>query len=91
MPELYGGDAADEVAVAVAYPAACRPQAWSAATSVALVTALLGLTPDAAGPRLSPVAPSPVGALRVTGLRVGGRTFGAAVDAAGSVVDAPPA
>lgn len=34
----------------VPYPASCRPQAWSAAAAVAVVTALLGLRPDAVGP-----------------------------------------
>lgn len=89
MPELYGGDAADDVASAVAYPAACRPQAWSAATSVALVTALLGLSPDGDDLRISPLAPSPVGALEVEGLRVRGRSRTVRTDAAGTVLDAP--
>ena len=31
LPELYGGDAARRPAGPVPYPAACRPQAWSAA------------------------------------------------------------
>jgi glycogen debranching enzyme len=31
MPELHAGDAATEVARPAPYPAACRPQAWSAA------------------------------------------------------------
>ncbi|MBA8989573.1 hypothetical protein FHW23_000805 [Curtobacterium pusillum] len=33
MPELYAGDAAAEVARPAPYPAACRPQAWSAAAA----------------------------------------------------------
>ncbi|GAA3341102.1 glycogen debranching N-terminal domain-containing protein [Curtobacterium pusillum] len=33
MPELYAGDAATEVARPAPYPAACRPQAWSAAAA----------------------------------------------------------
>jgi glycogen debranching enzyme len=34
MPELHSGDPASEVPVPVPYPAACRPQAWSAAAAV---------------------------------------------------------
>jgi hypothetical protein len=42
MPELYGGDPAD-AGSPVPYPAACRPQAWSAA---AALVARAALTPD---------------------------------------------
>lgn len=34
VPELHAGDAAAEVAAPAPYPAACRPQAWSAAAAV---------------------------------------------------------
>lgn len=34
VPELFAGDAADEVAAPAPYPASCRPQAWSAAAAV---------------------------------------------------------
>ena len=89
MPELHSGDARGSVPAVVPYPAACRPQAWSAASAVALLTAVLGLTPDAeAGTvRLRPLRPSPVGALRVSGLRVAGQDITVAVDAAGAVSD----
>jgi len=30
LPELYGGDSADDVPFPSAYPAACRPRAWAA-------------------------------------------------------------
>ena len=36
MPELHSGDPASEFARAIPYPAACRPQAWSAAAAVAV-------------------------------------------------------
>ncbi|ACZ20596.1 glycogen debranching enzyme [Sanguibacter keddieii DSM 10542] len=39
VPELHSGDAADDVPVAVPYPAACRPQAWSAASAVVVLAA----------------------------------------------------
>ena len=44
IPELYAGDAGE--GGPAPYPAACHPQAWSAASSVAVASLLLGLTPD---------------------------------------------
>ncbi len=87
MPELHSGDAG--VSAPAPYPAACRPQAWSAAASVQVLSAVLGLAPDAPGGRLEvrPLAPSPVGALSVRGLRFGGAAVDPSVDAAGEVVD----
>ncbi|ARC58136.1 hypothetical protein AS850_13715 [Frondihabitans sp. 762G35] len=40
MPELHSGDDAREIPRPVPYPAACRPQAWSAAAAVAVWSAL---------------------------------------------------
>jgi glycogen debranching enzyme len=40
MPELHSGDSARELPRPVPYPAACRPQAWSAAAAVAVWSAL---------------------------------------------------
>ncbi|MCI9888937.1 amylo-alpha-1,6-glucosidase [Micrococcales bacterium 31B] len=40
LPELFGGQAASEVAAPVPYPASCWPQAWAAASAFALVEAL---------------------------------------------------
>jgi hypothetical protein len=40
MPELHSGDAARDIPRPVPYPAACRPQAWSAAAAVAVYSAL---------------------------------------------------
>jgi glycogen debranching enzyme len=39
MPELHSGDASVDLARAVPYPAACRPQAWSAAAAVVVFSA----------------------------------------------------
>jgi len=63
MPELHSGDAASAVTAAGAYPAACRPQAWSAAAAVAVLGTVLGLAPDpATGEVLStPITPAVVG------------------------------
>jgi hypothetical protein len=40
IPELYSGDAAADSPAPVPYPAACRPQGWSAAASIAVLSAL---------------------------------------------------
>lgn len=40
MPELYSGDARADAAAPAPYPAACRPQAWSAAAAVVCATHL---------------------------------------------------
>ncbi|ROQ39887.1 amylo-alpha-1,6-glucosidase [Frondihabitans sp. PhB188] len=42
MPELHSGDSAREIPRPVPYPAACRPQAWSAAAAVTVWSALGG-------------------------------------------------
>ncbi len=43
MPELHSGDPIDESQRALPYPAACRPQAWSAATAVVVAQAFNAL------------------------------------------------
>ena len=40
MPELYSGDPATQTRVPTPYPAACRPQAWSAAAAIACAEAV---------------------------------------------------
>jgi glycogen debranching enzyme len=72
MPELHSGDAADSVTAAVPYPAACRPQAWSAAAAVAVLGAVLGLEPDPATGGLvsTPLADGGSGSVTVHGLAV---------------------
>lgn len=42
LPELFAGVSRDESARAVPYPAACRPQGWSAAAAVVVARALSG-------------------------------------------------
>jgi glycogen debranching enzyme len=85
LPELYGGDPRGSVPRAVPYPAACRPQAWSAAAAVSVLGAALGLRPDVPGGRLdvAPPAPAPLGAVRVRGLRLGGLPLEVSVTADG--------
>ncbi len=46
LPELFGGFDRTDLPAPVPYPASCVPQAWSAASSLLIVRALLGLEPD---------------------------------------------
>ncbi len=82
LPELYGGWSAEQGPL-LDYPAACRPQAWSAASALVLVSAALGLRADVPGGRLT-VAPAPEFAawfpLRVRGLSIAGRPLTVDVD-----------
>jgi glycogen debranching enzyme len=94
LPELYGGHTAANGRLPVPYPGACRPQAWSAAASVVLLTSILGLSPDVPNGvlRLRPMRPSPVGELTVRGLRVAGAPLDVRLSAEGQleVLAAPP-
>lgn len=86
MPELHSGDSADLLPAPIPYPAACRPQAWSAASAVAVLSSLLGLAADAPGGLLG-VSPACAGLapLRVEGLRFGGATVFLSVNAENEV------
>jgi hypothetical protein len=84
LPELFSGEERGPVP----YPAACRPQAWSAAAAGALAQALLGLDVDvpAGLVRIEPpdVSPGRAGRrLRVDGLVAGDQTFSAGIDETG--------
>jgi glycogen debranching enzyme len=89
MPELFAGYGPEDVDAPLPYPASCRPQAWSAAAAVALLATFLGLRVDvpAGTVTVDPPRPSPVGALRVTGLPLAGGTLDVAIDAAGTVTE----
>ncbi|MET8746639.1 glycogen debranching N-terminal domain-containing protein [Streptomyces sp. NPDC004728] len=86
LPELFAGTARSASARPAPYPASCRPQAWAAASSVALLQALLGLQADvpAGVLAISPVA-SRLLPLTVSGLRVAGHELAVSVAADGSV------
>ena len=84
LPELYGGDGRADLPVPVPYPAACAPQAWSSAAALTVLAAVIGLRPGDDAPR--PLRPSPVGAVRVRGLRRNGRPVGVDLTPAGDVV-----
>ena len=87
LPELYGGDAATDVPLPSAYPAACRPQAWSAAAPLAALVAVSGVRADVpAGVLRHPVRTSTaLGAFTLRDLRVGGRSCDVHVDHDGRV------
>lgn len=71
MPELHSGDPASDVARPVPYPAACRPQAWSAAAAIAALSTTLGLSPDSAAGVVRTTALTGFGSVAVRGLRLG--------------------
>jgi glycogen debranching enzyme len=87
LPELWGGDARTDTPAPVPYPAACRPQAWSAAAAIALMTALTSLDPDVPAGRLHirPTGPLPVGALTIAGLTVAGERLDVTINSGGRV------
>ena len=82
LPELFSGRGAGEAPQP--YPAACRPQAWSAAVSPALVTVLLGLDPDVPAGRITLAPPAGVAAT-VEGVRIGPATLSFDLDGHGGV------
>jgi len=74
LPELFCGFARDEVGAPVAYPVACSPQAWAAASPFYLLHTMLGLRADASARRLElirPNLPEWLGRITIKGLRIG--------------------
>lgn len=74
LPELFCGFERAGSGGPVRYPVSCVPQAWAAGSMLQMLTACLGLVPDAKRKALhvvSPSLPSWLGAVTVTGLRVG--------------------
>ncbi|WP_246266668.1 glycogen debranching N-terminal domain-containing protein [Nonomuraea typhae] len=94
LPELHAGDDRRLMGRAVPYPAACRPQAWSAAAAIAILQAAAGIYPDVPGGRVTvrPLPGAPLGALAVRGLRVAGAAVDVTVDGYGTaqVTGLPP-
>ncbi len=95
LPELHAGFAREAIGRPMPYPAACRPQAWSAASAVLMLQTALGLEPDVPGGvvRLRPPAGAPLGAVSVHGIRIAGEPVEVAVDSSGAatVTGLPPA
>jgi glycogen debranching enzyme len=74
LPELYGGRGTSEESTPTPYPLSCRPQAWAAASAVAVLVAALGIEPDVPGGTLlvNPADSVPWDKLELDGLLVGG-------------------
>lgn len=85
LPELFAS--VDSTTVPVPYPAACRPQAWSAAAAVTIVQALLGLDIDVPNASLQTCSlrPAPINQLNIAGVRAGSRELNLKLDSAGDI------
>ena len=73
FPEVYAGLARDEASFPVQYLGANVPQAWASGAVIHLLSAFLGLEPDAANQRLAvrPALPDWLDEIVLTNLRVG--------------------
>jgi glycogen debranching enzyme len=79
LPEVFAGLPRTATPFPIAYPTAARPQAWAAGTPVLLLQVLLGLQPDRRRQTLETLAPlelpSWAGSVRLSGVRVFGRSW----------------
>jgi len=83
LPELFCGFDRDYSPMPVPYPVACSPQAWAAGSLFHMVTATLGMSPDARGGTielLRPALPDWLSDLRLRNLRVGNALVDLAFD-----------
>lgn len=74
LPELFCGNQRHHRDEPVQYPVSCSPQAWASGTPIIILTALLGLRPDAANGELkivNPRLPEFLTFLELRNLRVG--------------------
>ena len=73
LPELFGGFSRDELSNPVPYPTSCSPQAWSAASPLLVIRALLGFEPDVTAGTLAvrPRLPDGIGRLSLHDVRLG--------------------
>jgi glycogen debranching enzyme len=74
LPEVFAGFSRAEHSIPVRYPVACHPQAWAAGAIPSMLTAALGLQPDAFARRLRivrPILPAYVSRLDLRRVRVG--------------------
>ncbi|WP_374776176.1 glycogen debranching protein [Streptomyces sp. NBC_01310] len=77
LPEMFAAEQRTAGSAPVPHPAACRPAAVAAAAGIHALIALAGIRPDAPSGTvaLAPLADAPLGALRLSGLRVSGEPF----------------
>ena len=73
LPELFAGLARDEFSFPVSYPTSCSPQAWSSASPLLLIRAMLGLDvdPGTREPTIDPHLPAYLGHVDLQGIRCG--------------------
>ncbi len=85
LPEMFAAEQRVSRSAPLPHPAACRPAAVAAAAGIHVLTALAGIRPDApAGTvALAPLPGAPLGALRLSGLRVSGEPFAVRVSRLG--------
>jgi glycogen debranching enzyme len=91
LPELFCGFDRADLPTPVSYPTACSPQAWAAATPLALLSELLHLQPDAEHGTVHAAngLPEQWGRVRLTGLAIGGSRVD--IDTATLPASEPPA
>ncbi|WP_230628044.1 amylo-alpha-1,6-glucosidase [Methanosarcina barkeri] len=74
LPECFGGLTRSEYSIPVKYPVACSPQAWASGTMPFMLTASLGIVPDALNNRLvinKPHLPSWLDNVQFNNVKVG--------------------
>lgn len=74
LPECFGGLTRSEYGIPVKYPVACSPQAWASGTMPFMLTASLGIAPDALNNRLvinKPHLPSWLDNVQYNNVKVG--------------------
>lgn len=88
LPEIYAGEQRTGSGPPCPHPMACRPAALAAAGSVHLLTALAGVRPDAPGGSvaLRPLSCAPVGAVRLSGIRIAEAPFAVRVGRRGTAM-----
>jgi glycogen debranching enzyme len=74
LPELFCGFPRHPMYGPISYPGACSPQAWASGAALQLLTALIGIEPDAVRQRITfhtPVLPPWLKTVELYDLRVG--------------------
>jgi glycogen debranching enzyme len=82
MPELFCGFTRQADYGPISYPVACAPQAWAAGAVFQILSALIGMDPDAIARRItfqSPTLPPWLRSVELHGLRVGAARLDLAV------------
>jgi glycogen debranching enzyme len=86
LPELYSGCEKAGRRRPPPYPASCHPQAWTAASSIAVLAAQVGISPDVPNSRivLAPLS-MPTGLRSVHGFRTGAAKLGVQIGPDGTI------